>query len=64
MPTYLIKQGDNTMITKREKELEQALKTALQFMSKGIEQNIYKECVGDAERYFNHLNFILCKSKA
>lgn len=52
------------MKTKREKELEQALKTALQFMSKGIEQNIYKECVGDAERYFNHLNFILCKSKA
>ena len=51
------------MKTQREKELEQALKTALRLISKGIEQNAYKNCVGDAEKYFNHLNYILNKAK-
>lgn len=52
--------NDNT--NQRIKELEQALSDALHWIAKGIADNIYKDCSGNAENYYNHFNYILNKT--
>lgn len=42
-------------------ELELALKESLRWMGKAIADNAFKDCCGDASRYFDYFNNILAK---